>query len=217
MGTTAFGVISMAALVIFMLGDYRSYPMVYGTGLMILIFFMVKLLFAEIAQVYRTQMQANIYKEMAYLDALTGLQNRNAYIRDTSAITDTEGLGIIILDINNVKYVNDTYGHECGDMMIRAAADVIKHAFGSLGAAYRIGGDEFAVICHRVDEDAIKRAIAMADVLQRDYHCKDEIRLSIAVGYAVDGIPGAGESVSSLMAKADENMYEDKAVKKKHL
>ncbi|MGN0741278.1 MAG: GGDEF domain-containing protein, partial [Candidatus Fimadaptatus sp.] len=201
MGTTAFGVISVAALVAFLLGQNRAYPVIYGIGLLVLIFFMVRLLFAEVVEVHKKQMQAEFYKKMAYMDALTGLQNRNAYIRDRNVTLDTAHLGVVIMDVNSIKAVNDTRGHECGDMLIRAAADVIQSAFGSLGTAYRIGGDEFAVICPSVDEAAIRRAIAASEALQAEYNTRNKLHLSIAVGYAVGGRPGTGPGFSGLVAR----------------
>lgn len=215
MGTTLFGIISVTALIAFMTGEYRIYPVIYGLGLFILIFFMVKMLFAEIAEIRKAQIQAEMYKEMAYADALTGLPNRNAFIRDTDSISDTANLCVVIMDINNIKIINDTYGHESGDTAIVVAADVLRNAYGDIGKGYRIGGDEFAVICHNVGEAEIKTAVAKAEKLQTEYNEKSKIPLNIAVGYAMRKETEEMSSFSSIINEADRRMYADKLNKKK--
>ena len=214
MGTTAFGVISVIAIITFMMGGYRIYPVIYGIGLLVLVFFMLKMLFAEVTDVYKKQMQAAIYKEMAYMDGLTGLQNRNAFIWDTNVVMDTANLGIIIMDINDLKEINDTYGHECGDMIIREAADVIKNAFDSMGHCYRIGGDEFVVICDNAGEVSLKAAIAKSEDMQAAFNRKNRIQLNLATGYAVNEKTKDPQSFNGLMSEADRSMYIDKSNKK---
>ena len=160
-------------------------------------------------------MQAAIYKEMAYMDGLTGLQNRNAFIWDTNVVMDTANLGIIIMDINDLKEINDTYGHECGDMIIREAADVIKNAFDSMGHCYRIGGDEFVVICDNAGEVSLKAAIAKSEDMQAAFNRKNRIQLNLATGYAVNEKTKDPQSFNGLMSEADRSMYIDKSNKKK--
>lgn len=215
MGTTLFGIISVVALIAFMAGGYRIYPIIYGTALLVLIVFMVKWFFSEITEkIYRKHLQTEIYKEMAYMDDMTGLYNKNAFLRDVSALADDVGIGIIAMDINSLKEINDTYGHECGDAIIMVAADIIKNAYGSLGKGYRTGGDEFAVICENAEEDKIAAAIANAEERQATFNAENTLQISLATGYAVNKASEKAGDFSSLMNEADRKMYEDKSSKK---
>lgn len=215
MGTTLFGIISVVALIAFMAGGYRIYPIIYGTALLVLIVFMVKWFFSEITEkIYRKHLQTEIYKEMAYMDDMTGLYNKNAFLRDVSALADDVGIGIIAMDINSLKEINDTYGHECGDAIIIVAADIIKNAYGSLGKGYRTGGDEFAVICENAEEDKIAAAIANAEERQATFNAENTLQISLATGYAVNKASEKAGDFSSLMNEADRKMYEDKSSKK---
>ncbi len=89
----------------------------------------------------------DIISSLAYSDGLTGLGNRTAYLEQLEAYASGETgiskLGIVFLDVNNLKKVNDNQGHEKGDELITVAARIISDSFGKLGKSYRIGGDEF--------------------------------------------------------------------------
>ncbi|MCM1089015.1 MAG: GGDEF domain-containing protein [Muribaculaceae bacterium] len=95
-------------------------------------------------------MKYDIISSLAYSDGLTGLGNRTAYLEQleeyTSGQTEISQLGIVFLDVNNLKKVNDNQGHEKGDELITVAAKIISDSFGKFGKSYRIGGDEFCVL-----------------------------------------------------------------------
>ncbi|MCM1145043.1 MAG: GGDEF domain-containing protein [Blautia sp.] len=95
-------------------------------------------------------MKYDIISSLAYSDGLTGLGNRTAYLEQleeyTSGQTEISQLGIVFLDVNNLKKVNDNQGHEKGDELITVAAKIISDSFGKFGKTYRIGGDEFCVL-----------------------------------------------------------------------
>lgn len=83
-------------------------------------------------------------------DGLTRLFNRNAFeifYRDT----DLEHTALLIIDVDDFKGINDTYGHDCGDRILRRVADTLRHSFRSVDQIYRIGGDEFVVIMTRAN------------------------------------------------------------------
>lgn len=92
----------------------------------------------------------DIISSLAYSDGLTGLGNRTAYLEQLEAYASGETgiskIGIVFLDVNNLKKVNDNQGHEKGDELITVAARIISDSFGKLGKSYRIGGDEFCVL-----------------------------------------------------------------------
>ena len=102
----------------------------------------------RIAEEHRETTERLTYEAMH--DALTGLLNRKAYevfYRDT----DLEHAAALMIDVDDFKSINDTYGHDMGDRILRRVAEVLVHSFRSVDQIYRIGGDEFAVIMTRAN------------------------------------------------------------------
>ncbi|MBQ8786248.1 MAG: diguanylate cyclase [Oscillospiraceae bacterium] len=158
------------------------------------------------------------YKEQAYWDEATGVQNKNGFKKQLSYMEKKYSkkqvnIGFIICDMNGMKLINDNYGHAEGDKLIRAAAIVMKNCFKSAYNIYRVGGDEFAVMYVSPDEKAVQKELENAREACERY--KDSpIKLSIAMGYA-SGI--YSPDYMEIYNKADELMYKDKLeIKKLH-
>ena len=154
-----------------------------------------------------------IYKRLAVTDLLTGLYNRNAYESWEQSCQGTiEGIGLAVCDLNNLKYYNDTFGHETGDRCIMDAAGLIREACGREGTCYRIGGDEFLVIWDRKPysfSSSIEKCLKKLSLLQQDYNQSSEfICMQIACGYAV-AEPGDTRT-GDLIKRADHMMYRHK-------
>lgn len=151
------------------------------------------------------------WEYVAKHDTLTGLLNASAYSTDIT--TAPLNSCIIFIDANNLKYLNDTFGHEAGDKLLSMIAKMLLRYFE--GAAYRIGGDEFIVITNR-PEDKVKKIIRniKASLERQTKGDKTGMIYSIAVGYAY----GDGKTpLTDIRAKADEMMYSDKeAYKESH-
>ncbi len=161
----------------------------------------------------------NIVKNLAYSDGLTGLGNRTSYLEKISEYEKGEvnDVGIVFLDLNNLKKVNDTYGHEMGDEYVITAADIIKKSFGRYGESYRIGGDEFCVFMEtRFMSDRYLEARDCFDKLlfQANKIKKCEVPVEIACGFAIYD-RSKDRSFSDKIQEADELMYQDKAELKK--
>lgn len=160
----------------------------------------------------------NIIKDLAYNDGLTKLQNRTSYLEkiDALSVKHPKPVGIIFLDINNLKTINDNLGHEQGDNLIKYAAKCIKNSFGVFGNVYRIGGDEFCVF---IENDDINKAYDSAvDLFDK---CVDEcnttklknFKLEIAYGFSIFD-PDDTCSLEDKIKDADEKMYAHKAILK---
>ncbi len=94
--------------------------------------------------------------ENTEIDVLTGFPNRRAYINDIKKLSEEpppDGLTYLAIDMNELKEVNDSRGHDAGDRLIVGAAKCIEKCFGEKGKMYRIGGDEFAVILTAHEEE----------------------------------------------------------------
>lgn len=156
----------------------------------------------------------SIMSKMAYRDGLTGLKNKSSYLDDTSKIDsridgqiDTK-YTVFVMDINNLKYTNDNFGHEMGDTLIIDASNLIEKVFGD-EYTYRIGGDEFVAIARDNDyENTQKLMKKFKDEMKHANEEKHEYgTLSVAIGSATYH---NGDSFESLFTRADRNMYKNK-------
>ena len=181
-----------------------------------LLIFVVMLGVYELSQameVTAKSIDADEKNRLAHKDGLTGLWNRLSF--NEAAVTlskKSNGMCVLIqLDINNLKKVNDNYGHAAGDKHIIGAADIIEKTFGQYGNCYRTGGDEF--ICIIEGYDAEEKAEVMATEMTKlckAYNAKEEppVPLEIAYGIAVfDYDKGDIEETARI---ADDRMYECK-------
>ncbi len=171
-------------------------------------------------------------REKAYTDQLTGLLNRTAYERDSDALRDNFSrdtlsgnsyldshfdLLIAYFDINNFKHVNDTLGHDVGDKVIQAAANLLQKAFGPYGNVYRVGGDEFAATITGDDLDRkYGKALHNLRMLEDEWNgsTKLGITLKIASGSAKLSTTESG-TIHEVLKNADNDMYIHKAEMKK--
>lgn len=147
-------------------------------------------------------------------DRLTGLYNKGKYLSMLEEeYLKQESIGIFNFDVNNLKVMNDTYGHEAGDKLIIKAANSIRKVTSNKVHGYRLGGDEFLMVACDVTEqevDQIKER--WEQELARLNTADDGINCVIAAGVAYGKEP---YDLAALMKKADELMYEDKKKKKK--
>lgn len=157
----------------------------------------------------------DIVKNLAYKDGLTGLGNRTSYLEKISELTkkDVPKVGIVFLDINNLKTVNDTYGHDMGDKYIVAASEMIEESFGKYGESYRIGGDEFCVFIEGIDiSNAYKEAKDKFDmlVIKSNKMKKYKEDIEVACGFSLYD-KNMEKSIADMIQEADELMYKNKA------
>jgi len=147
----------------------------------------------------------HIYIHMAKIDPLTKLLNRQSYYEDIR-MNGRRITGVVSVDMNDLKYLNDHHGHEAGDRALEVVASTLKESAGSGSRVYRIGGDEFIVFFTNEDE------FAMRETVKNMRHNMDETGNSCAFGY-VTKRPGG--DVNEAVNEADRLMYEDKAAIKK--
>ncbi len=156
--------------------------------------------------------QAEVMRSLAYRDALTGLANRLALVGDQELMLARKDgcVGIVQMDINNLKPVNDVYGHEAGDALILRASRAIQAAFGDRGTCYRVGGDEFVALITRdaCDETYETCAERLADACDAE-NVGQEHLVSIALGFALYQ-PALGDRFYDLVRIADKRMYDSK-------
>lgn len=140
-------------------------------------------------------------------DALTGLLSRYAYNNALDKYTTDmpESLVAFSIDINGLKRVNDTLGHEAGDEMICGAAACIKNVFDEVGSCYRTGGDEFIVLASMSKNEAVK-CVQDIEKLTKNWTGSLVDSLALSVGYAVLE-EHKDCNCSELIQVADKQMY----------
>ena len=118
-------------------------------------------------------------------DALTGLYNRNAY-NFMRYDLDMSRNALMMVDVDKFKSINDTYGHDVGDLVLKRVAEVLKYSFRSTDLVFRLGGDEFVVIMSNVDSsirEQVRTKIEQANVMLQKP--KDDLPpTSLSVGVA---------------------------------
>ncbi len=154
--------------------------------------------------------EAEELSKIAYTDALTGLKNRMAFTdkEDLFAMRVNSAGLVIQLDINNLKKVNDTYGHKEGDRHIKAAADIINQSFGQIGDCYRTGGDEFIVVIENLkDPSVLEEAEKKFRRLIDEYNEKEKPRVKLEIPYGIEKFDLKDKDVEKALRLADGKMY----------
>ncbi|MDD6043540.1 MAG: EAL domain-containing protein [Eubacteriaceae bacterium] len=209
-------VMLMVTVLLFWLTEGREYLLVV---LALLVFFIIMLsvnaLHSQLSNTYKIRVAENelqIYQTLSVKDGLTGLGNRRSFDDNINTIERgaSEDSILIFLDLNKLKFINDSFGHEVGDKMIKDGARCISAAYSSFGNVYRIGGDEFAVLI----ENPTLSDSEYFDILDREikqYNKSSSIELSIAKGLCHHrNDSGQRREISLWKSTADREMYADK-------
>ena len=148
-----------------------------------------------------------------YFDESTGVRNRNAYERKLCELNDgnldkTRLWGIIV-DVNNLKRTNDSYGHDKGDYLIQRTAKILVETFCDCNKVYRIGGDEFAVFLDEYTSKKEEKIIKSIKEIQSKYNIDELIKVEFSIGCShFDSKTDI--CVEDMMKRADRNMYINK-------
>lgn len=146
-------------------------------------------------------------------DRLTGLYNKGKFMEYRRTLfPKQERIAVFNMDVNNLKYMNDHFGHEVGDRLIRKAAESLRRIESRNVMAFRTGGDEFILIALHVSREEAEEIREKWEAGLEELNRKDDgIRCVIACGFAYGE---NGYNLDEIFSQADERMYEDKKVKK---
>jgi diguanylate cyclase (GGDEF)-like protein len=156
------------------------------------------------------------YQDMASTDFLTGLKNRNSFeidLNNLSSQSERHTVGLVSIDLDELKKVNDTYGHEIGDRYIKMGSSIIRECLDSSDILYRIGGDEFSVIVKNKDEHQIEEMRKAIKKRTEEEDGKEIFTIRISTGYALYD-PEVDSSLFDTLKRADAMMYKNKKEKK---
>ena len=161
--------------------------------------------------------QADELRRLSMTDALTGLSNRHAFhtrLRDEWRRSRRyhAPLGLLLIDVDGLKQVNDQQGHEAGDRVLRDVAGAIRHTLRGTDIGARWGGDEFAIIAPNSGPGAAKRLGQRLLVHLRERTRGEDKPLTVSVGLAIfDPAQQSPRSMKMLMRAADQALYQAKA------
>lgn len=154
----------------------------------------------------RRRLEENLHYLSTH-DSLTGLANRFAFDEALHRL-DERGphpVGVLMVDLDELKRVNDEHGHAAGDAMLRRVADVLRSTFRADDVVARIGGDEFAVLTSGRDAQSVEALGArLADAVLQHNREVDASPLRLSIGVA---IAESGGSISTALQDADARMY----------
>ncbi len=154
-------------------------------------------------------------EEIAYTDPLTGLYNRRFFFEEAKKLYElakrhNEPFSIIMMDVDNFKRVNDEYGHDVGDMVLKKLAEVIKNSVRASDIAARFGGEEFIIALPKTDEEG---AVLVAERIRQEFKKSKvvvdslEVRTTVSVGVSTYR---GDQTLDQLIKEADEALYRAK-------
>lgn len=176
-------------------------------------FFLVLLFTAMSYMLLRLAEAKRMFSQMSLMDGLTGLGNKRSFdLSLEHLVQEGSSFGLCYIDINYFKTVNDRFGHNVGDALLKTVAKRIQE--NTSYSAYRIGGDEFVILVDEEVEEArykqFKENIDQA--FAQRVRCLDKnLHITVSLGFA--RYPEDGQDVQQVIALADQRMYADKEIK----
>ena len=177
---------------------------------------LLKIVAELLSNTYTRNLAEEKYRYLSFHDALTGLYNR-VYLEKEMQRLDTERqlpVGIIMVDLNGLKKINDAFGHLVGDEMLRQTAEILRRSCRGEDIISRWGGDEFVVFLPQTTEEGAK---VICHRITK--HCMaTDVKgtpLSLALGYAIKS--NIKKGLVEILKEAEENMYIDKLAERQQL
>ncbi len=211
----------VAGLVLFVFNSFGIFSTPYTDALLLfgLLLIFVSLLltvYQQTASRFEEIRMSEVYRRLAMVDISTGVGSRVAWYSFIDSFEDkpdrTEEACLIMFDMNNLKMINDTYGHMVGDRVIDSLCRCIEKAFSRGGKVYRVGGDEFICYCDKVPEKKVYQMLSAFDELVSE-QALEEYPFTVAYGAAFF-IPRTKKDFETAQTEADKRMYECKEAMK---
>ena len=148
-------------------------------------------------------------EELSYRDTLTGLYNRNYFDRKGQEFLNKAAFPVtaIMSDCNYLKRVNDTYGHDYGDLMLKRVARILRESLAAENIVIRVGGDEFLMLCQNC---TAPQAAVLIHQLESRLAAESDDRLPLSVAFGSYTLAGTSTSLQGDYHEADHIMYQNK-------
>ena len=201
----------LMALSKYYFGTHGDYTLYIRIALLCFLFCLILYQLNQVADLFAKGLKSDMIHAMALTDYLTGLYNRTAFAEHKklfyNAMIEQQ------IHVNNLKYMNDTFGHEKGDELIKLTAEGLKNSFQRFGRCYRMGGDEFLVVLTGNDPEADYR---LGIQLLHSY-CEEinqtnmsDFSFEVAHGFVLS----KGQVLEDVIKEADGKMYHNKRILK---
>lgn len=142
-------------------------------------------------------------------DLTSGIKNRRAFANKMLQLNKSKkNTAIVVLDLNDLKKINDSSGHDKGDEIINKSAKILQESFDNVGTPYRIGGDEFSVLCVNSSKDQVEAALDKMQNLLEGYNNTNDLKIVFGYGYH---LYTGNENIFEVFESADKKMYQHKA------
>jgi len=199
-------------VIVFLLGRYEFTGYLTGIGILLFIVQISYNTFRAIKIMIQNEKESEILKKLAYRDILTNMGNRAAFeeyidgLRNSNA---TKPFRLAMMDINNLKYINDNYGHKEGDEAIKACSGAIGKYLQPYGECFRLGGDEFACVIFDLDDETFESQVKMMREELKERKSEHEYILDIAIGSDVYDF-NRHNDIGDFIHQTDLKMYSNK-------
>jgi len=149
--------------------------------------------------------------ELQYdFDIQSQIKNRTAFDKAIIRFQSRKNVTIFVFDLNNLKKINDLYGHSQGDILIKSAATLLSNCFSQVGEVFRIGGDEFCALCINMTDERAESLLLQLKQLLDAFNNDMTHQLEMAHGYAHYDCH-SNETIYAAFSRADDAMYAHKA------
>ena len=184
-------------------------------GVIIYIVFQVMYAYGEYEKDRENKYRADIFKKIAYNDSLTGVMSRAAYSVELERIKENinvySNLWVISVDVNDLKFINDNYGHASGDNLLKNVASILKMTTES-NFVYRVGGDEFIIFLKNKSDEKVNQI--MSNLKNNKVNYNNELNnISFAVGFSKYDSK-KDSSFEDTIKRSDKGMYKNKKMLK---
>lgn len=143
---------------------------------------------------------------LSFHDSLTGLCNRRMFQKSIAAKGD-DIFALMLMDLDHFKTINDKFGHDTGDQVLRGIADLLQRHCGNKGEIFRLGGEEFAIVMADASQSELEESAESFRKRVAALNGNDDTRVTISIG---TGLRRQGESSSELMRRVDRALYRAK-------
>jgi diguanylate cyclase (GGDEF)-like protein len=205
-------------LIVFAFGLFDLTSLFAVIGVIIIMSYIVYNYIRYIIERFKISYEKEFFENLAYYDPLTGAKNRLAFEQDFEALFANEtlknALRLTYCDVDNLKAINDTFGHIEGDIAIKKAYALLTEIFGEVGECYRLGGDEFACLSTSMDDDLFNLKFNQFVAFTDAYDEETEFVFNLSIGTALYN-DTTDLKPSDMLKRADDAMYINKQSKKK--
>ncbi|MEG1314112.1 MAG: GGDEF domain-containing protein [Anaerovoracaceae bacterium] len=204
-------------LVLFTLeiGDNNVYFM--KIGLLIYLFAQIYKFICLLMKHSANEARESYYETLAMQDPLSSCFSRAAFELDMNTWSGETVRTAFFLDMNNLKITNDQFGHLAGDQLLHSFGEVLNRVFFSVGKCYRVGGDEFWVLCDGLLQGQATEMIDALQLATETFNKKNVLPTKISYAIGMSNTVETNGDLARVIQLADERMYENKRIVKRQM